>query len=64
MKGVSMGEALRIARESRGQSQPDVAFALQCSVGTVWRWENGKAAPRGYFLRQLQAAYPELMNSR
>lgn len=54
------GEYLHAARESRGQSQPDVAYALGCATNTVWRWENGKAIPRGYFRRQLEAAYPEL----
>jgi len=55
-----MGEALKRARESRGQTQPDVAHCLGCCVISVWRWENGKSTPRGYFLRQLEAAYPEI----
>lgn len=55
-----MGDAIREARESRGQSQMDVAFTLKCHVNSVCRWETGKARPRGYYLRQLQAAYPEL----
>lgn len=55
-----MGESIRMARERRGQTMADVAFALKCHVNSVWRWENGKAAPRGYYLRQLEAAYPEL----
>ena len=55
-----MGEALRFARESRGQSMADVAFAIKCHLNSVWRWEMGRAKPRGYFLRQLEQAYPEL----
>lgn len=55
-----MGERLREARESRGQRMADVAFALQCHVNSVWRWENGLSKPRGYYLRQLRKMYQEL----
>ena len=57
---MELGKRLRAARETRGQRMADVASALRCHVNTVWRWECGLSVPRGYYLRQLQAAYPEL----
>lgn len=52
--------ALVEARESRGQSQEDLAYALGCDRVTVSRWERGKSRVSRIFRRQLAAIYPEL----
>jgi transcriptional regulator with XRE-family HTH domain len=51
---------LREARERRGQSQRDTAYALGIWPNTVSRWELGRSVIQGRNLRRLEELYPEI----
>lgn len=57
---AQFSEALTVARETRRQSQEDLAYALGCDRKTVGRWERGRHRVSRMFRRQLAKIYPEL----
>jgi transcriptional regulator with XRE-family HTH domain len=61
---AQFSEALSAARETRRQSQEDLAYALGCDRKTVGRWEAGKHKVSRMFRRQLSAIYPELAKAQ
>lgn len=54
---VSSGEARAIRLRAR-LSGPEVAAAIDVSVATLWRWENGQRSPRG----AAAARYNDFLN--
>lgn len=49
------GDRIREARKAAGLSAEDLAYRLGISVGTVYRWEQGKHAPSLGKLRLVAA---------
>lgn len=47
MNCASTGSGLRVARETRGLSQEQLASLLGVTDGAVSHWEIGRAAPGG-----------------
>jgi DNA-binding XRE family transcriptional regulator len=61
---VQFSEALSVARETRRQSQEDLAYALGCDRKTIGRWEAGTHRVSRMFRRQLSKIYPELATAQ
>lgn len=52
---VSIGTAIRAAREARGWSQPDLASRVKAARETISRWETGDLQPTERTLVALEA---------
>lgn len=48
------GDKLRITRQSRGDTQRDVADSIGCSVSAVRSWEQGRRHPKSLYRRAVQ----------
>jgi transcriptional regulator with XRE-family HTH domain len=53
---ITLGEAIRAARESAGLTQRQLAARLGCESIKVSRWERGANEPRIDTLREIAAA--------
>ena len=51
---MSLSELIRIMRKKALMSQEDFAKALNVSVGTINRWENGKTKPNITAMKKIQ----------
>ncbi len=45
MKNVDFASLVRLVRETRGQTQEELAHELDVTVGTMNGWENGRHRP-------------------
>lgn len=52
---MSLNELIRIMRKKALMSQEDFAKALNVSVGTINRWENGKTKPNITAMKKIKA---------
>jgi transcriptional regulator with XRE-family HTH domain len=50
---TASGELLRLVRQRRGLTQPQLAHAIGCCVGSLARWESGNRTPNAPFRRLL-----------
>jgi len=48
-----IGNRIREARKLRNLTLQDLAYYLQTTVDTVWRWEKGLSSPKGYALSKI-----------
>ena len=60
---MSLGEAIRVARQKAFYSQQDFAEKLQVAVSTVNRWELNKAKPNIKAMKAIKGFCDENMLS-